>query len=66
MGPRHTPPEHSWLFFATCFQIVQFRGLVAFHDLFPPRSPDLSIWPCHDVRHRRKRFAMESLKNQLR
>ncbi|VEN45454.1 unnamed protein product, partial [Callosobruchus maculatus] len=34
MGPRHTPPEHpSWLFFATCFQIVLFRGLVAFHDL---------------------------------
>ncbi|VEN35360.1 unnamed protein product [Callosobruchus maculatus] len=33
MGPRHTPPEHPWLFFATCFQIVQFRGLVAFRDL---------------------------------
>ncbi|VEN53348.1 unnamed protein product [Callosobruchus maculatus] len=33
MGPRHTPPEYPWLFFATCFQIVQFRGLMAFHDL---------------------------------
>ncbi|VEN50515.1 unnamed protein product, partial [Callosobruchus maculatus] len=33
MGPRHTPPERPWLFFSTCFQIVQFRGLVAFHDL---------------------------------
>ncbi|VEN55286.1 unnamed protein product, partial [Callosobruchus maculatus] len=47
MGPRHIPLEHPWLFFATCFQIVQFRGLVAFHDLlglltyqFFPRTLD--------------------------
>ncbi|VEN48877.1 unnamed protein product [Callosobruchus maculatus] len=33
MGPQRTPPERPWLFFTTCFQIVQFRGLVAFHDL---------------------------------